>query len=107
MRYLQWPAKQPTERHTAGIFKHQRHAVVVVRQRGWSGRPVSIKFRFERIFVLEPLDRTERRFVRGNKQDRRQAAAGAPVERDVSLPQRREYIAQELVHAGLLAGGLF
>jgi len=52
------------------------------------------------------LDATERRFFRGNKQDRRQAVAGAPVESDVSLPQRREYVAQELVHGSLLPGGL-
>ena len=106
MRYLHWPAKQPIERRTAGILEHQRHAVVVVRQRDRSRRPVSIKFAFERIFVFKPLDATERCFFRGNKQDRRQAVAGAPVESDVSLPQRREYVAQELVHEGLLPGGL-
>ena len=33
MRYVQWSAKQPIERRTAGILKHQRHAVVVARQR--------------------------------------------------------------------------
>jgi hypothetical protein len=43
-----------------------------------------------------PLNATERRVFRGNKQDRRQAGARAPVEGDVSLPQRREYVAQEL-----------
>src|SRR3984893_5226134 len=107
MRYVQWSAKQSIDRHAAGILKHQRRAVVVVRQRDGSRRPVSVKFALERIFVFKPLDATERGFFRGNKQDRRQAAAGAPVERDVSLPQRREYIAQELVHEGLLAGGLF
>src|ERR1700688_3768477 len=106
IRYVQWSAKQSIEWRTAGILKHQRHAVVVVRQRDWPRRPVSVKFGFERIFVFEPLDATERRFRRGNKQDRRQAVARAPVERDVSLPQRREYVAQELVHEGLLPGGL-
>src|ERR1700687_4653870 len=106
MRYLQWSAKQPIKRRTAGILKHQRHAVVVMRQRDRARRPVSIKFGFERIFVFKPLDATERGFFRGNKQDRRQAVAGAPAESDVSLPQRREYVAQELVHAGLLPGGL-
>ena len=106
MRYLQWSAKQPIERRTAGILKHQRHAAVVVRQRDWSRRPVSVKFGFERIFVFKPLDATERGFFRGNKQDRRQAVAGAPVESDVSLPQRREYVARELLHEGLLPGGL-
>src|SRR5258708_17441689 len=101
IRYIQWSAKQSIDRRTAGILKHQRQAVVVARQRHWSCRPVSVKFAFERIFVFEPRDATERRFLRGDKQDRRQAVAGAPVERDVSLPQRREYVAQELVHEGL------
>src|ERR1700682_2080165 len=93
MRYLQWSTQQSIERRTAGILKHQRHAAVVMRQRDWSRRPVSVKFGFERIFVFKPLDATERGFLRGNKQDRRQAVAGAPVESDVSLPQRREYVA--------------
>ena len=106
MRHVQWSAEQSIERRTAGILKHQGHAVVVVRQRDRSRRPVSVKFALERIFVLEPLDRTERRLVRGNKQDRRQAAAKAPVESEVSLPQRRERVARELVHEGLLPGGL-
>jgi hypothetical protein len=61
-----------------------------MRQRDWSRRPVSVKFGFERKFVFKPLDATERRFFRGNKQDRRQAAAGAPVESGISLPQWRE-----------------
>jgi hypothetical protein len=38
------------------------------------------------MFVFEPLDAAERGFFRGNKQDRRQAVAGAAVESDVSLP---------------------
>ncbi len=71
MRYLQWSAKQSIERRTAGILKHQRHAAVVVRQRDGSRRPVGVKFGFERIFVLKPLDATERGFFRGNKQCRR------------------------------------
>src|SRR5882762_5486875 len=104
--YVQWFAKQSIERRAAGILEHQRHAVVVVRQRDWSRRPVSIKFGFERIFVFEPLDATERGFFRGNKQDRRQAVAGASVESDVSLPQRREYVTRELLHEDLLPGGL-
>jgi hypothetical protein len=58
------------DRRTARILKHQRHAVVVVRQRDWSRRPVSVKFGLERIFVLKPLDATERGFFNGNKQDR-------------------------------------
>ena len=82
--------KQISCGRTAGIFKHQRQAVVVVRQRDWSRRPVSVKFSFESIFVLKPLGATERRFFCGNKQDRSQAVARATVERDVSLPQRRE-----------------
>src|ERR1700694_9705 len=106
MRYVQWSAKQSIDRCTAGILKHQRHAAVVVLQRDWSRRPLSVKFALERIFVFKPLDATERRFFRGNKQDWRQAVAGAPVESDVALPQRREYVAQELVHEGLLPGGL-
>jgi len=106
MRYVQWSAKQPIDRRSAGILKHQRQAAVVVRQRDWSRRPVSIKFGFERIFVFEPLDATERGFFRGNKQDRRQAVAGASVESDVSLPQRREHVTRELLHEDLLPGGL-
>jgi hypothetical protein len=35
-----------------------------------------------------------------------QAVAGAAVESDVCLSQRREYIARELVHKGLLLRGL-
>src|SRR3984957_14473467 len=106
IRYVHWPAKQPIHWCTAGILKHQRHGAVVVRQRDWSRRPVSVKFGLKRIFVLKPLDATERGFFGGNKQDRRQAAAGAPVESDVALGQRREYVARELVHGGLLLGGL-
>ena len=53
-----------------------------------------------------PQAYAERAFIRGNKQDWRQAAAGATAESDVSLAQRREYVARELVHEGLLAGGL-
>src|SRR6202165_1573430 len=100
MRYVQGSAKQSVERRTAGILKHQRQAVFVARQRDRSRRPVSVKFALERIFVFKPLNATERRFFRRNKQDRRQAVAGAPVESDVALPQRREYVAQELVHEG-------
>src|ERR1700682_5623196 len=106
MRYLQWSAKQSIERRTAGILKHQRHAVVVVCQRDWSRRPLSVKFALERIFVFKPLDATGRVFTRGDKQDRRQSVAGAAVETDASLSQWREYVARKLVHEGLLAGGL-
>ncbi len=107
MRYVQWPAKQSIGRRTAGILKHQRHAAVVARQHDRSRRPVSVKFGFERIFVLEPLDATGRAFIRGNKQDWRQAAAGAAVDGNVSLAQRREYVARELLrHENLLPGGL-
>ena len=102
MRHVQRPAKQSIERLTAGILKHQRRAAVVVRKRDGSRRPVGVKFGLERIFVFKPLDATERGFFRGNKQDRRQAVAGAPVESDVALPQRRECVARELVHEGLL-----
>src|ERR1700716_3996173 len=98
--------KQISCGRTAGIFKHQRQAVVVVRQRDWLRRPVSVKFSFESIFVLKPLGATERRFFCGNKQDRSQAVARVTVERDVSLRQRREYVARELLHAGLPLGGL-
>ncbi len=107
MRYVQWPAKQSIERRTAGILKHQRHAVVVMCQRDRSRRPVSVKFSLERIFVFKPLDTTGRGFLCGNKQDRRQAVARATVERDVALPKRQKYVTRELVHEGLLAGGLF
>ena len=106
MRYVQWPAKQSIERRTAGILKHQRHAVVVVRKRDWARRPVGVKFGLERIFVFKSCDATRRGFFRGNKQDRRQAIARASVERHVALPQRRERVARELFHQGVLAGGL-
>src|SRR5260370_31977489 len=89
-----------------GILQHQRHVAVVVRERDGSRRPACVKFGLERIFVFEPLDATERRFLRGNKQDRRQAVAGAPVQGDVSLPHGREYVAQALTHEGLLPAGL-
>src|SRR3984893_3933791 len=107
MRYVQWPAKQSIERRTAGILKHQRHAVVVMCQRDRSRRPVGVKFSLERIFVFKPLDTTARGFLCGTKQDRRQAVARATVERDVALPKRQKYVTRELVHEGLLAGGLF
>jgi hypothetical protein len=42
--YVQWPAKQSIDQYTAGILKHQRHAVVVVRQRDGPRRPASVKF---------------------------------------------------------------
>ncbi len=78
----------------------------MVRQRDRSRGPVSIKFGFERKFVFKPLDATGRVFIRGDKQDRRQAVAGAAVDANVSLAQRREYIARQLVHQNLLPGGL-
>jgi hypothetical protein len=105
MRYVQRSAKQSVERRTAGILKHQRQAVVVMRQRDRPRRPVSVEFGFERMFVFESLDATERAFFRSNDQDRRQAVAGPPVEGDASLPQRRECVARELLHEGLLPGG--
>src|SRR3954470_19431110 len=77
--YLQWPAEKSIERHTAGILKHQRHTAVIVRKRDGSRRPVGVKFGLERIFVFKPLDATGRGFIRGNKQDWRQAAAGSTV----------------------------
>jgi hypothetical protein len=95
---MQWLAKQSVEWRSAGIFEHQRHSVVEVRQRDWLGRPISVKLGLERIFVLEPFDRAQRRFFRGNNQDRRQAAAGAPVESAISLAQRRERVARKLPH---------
>ena len=100
MRYVQWSAEQSIERLAAGILKHQRHAVVVARQRDRSRRPVSLEFGFERIFVLKPFDAIERGFFRGNEQDRRQAVAGAPVESDVSFPQRRECVARRVPSRG-------
>jgi hypothetical protein len=43
MRYVQWSAKQSIDRRTVGNLKHQRHAVVVVRQRDWSGRTSGVE----------------------------------------------------------------
>src|ERR1700682_4812789 len=106
IRHAQGPTRQSIDRRPAGILKHQRHAVVVARQHDWSRCPGTVKFVFERIFVFEPLDATERGYLRGNKQDRRQGVAGATVETDVSFPHRREYVARELLHEGLLPGGL-
>src|ERR1700682_5272683 len=106
MRYLQWSAKQSIERRTAGILKHQRPAPVVVRKCDGSRRPVGVKFGLERIFVFKPLDATGRPFIRGNKQNWRQAAAGAAADGNVSLAQRREYVARQLLHKDLLPGGL-
>jgi hypothetical protein len=57
LRYVQCSAKKSIERRTAGILKHQRHAIVVARQRDWARRPVSVKLGFKRIFVLEPFER--------------------------------------------------
>ena len=79
MRYVQWSAKQSIERRTAGILKHQRHTVIIVRKRDRSRRPLGVKFGLERIFVLKSLDATGRGFFCSNKQDWRQAVAGAPV----------------------------
>ena len=106
MRYLQWSAKQSIERRTARILKHQHHAAVVVRQRDRSRRPVGVKFGLERIFAFKSFDATGQAFIRGNKQDWRQAAAGAAVDGNVAIAQRREYVTQELVHESLLPGGL-
>jgi hypothetical protein len=105
MRWVQRPAKQSIQRRSAGILEHERHAAVVARERDGSRRPVSFKFGLERKFVFKALEGTERRFLRGNQQDRRQAGTGAAVESDVSLPQRRKYVVQELVHEGILPGG--
>jgi hypothetical protein len=58
-------------RQVSALAKHQRYAIVVLRQRDGSRRPVSVKLGFERILVLKPLDATERHFFCGNKQDRR------------------------------------
>jgi hypothetical protein len=89
MRCVQRSAEQPIERRTAWILENQRQAMVVARQCDWSRRPVSVKFGSERIFVFKPLDATQRGFFRGNKQDPGQAVAGAPIESNVSFPQRR------------------
>jgi hypothetical protein len=100
MRYLQRSAQQQSiERRSAGILEHQRPAAVIVRQRDRPERPGSIKFGLERVFVFKPLGRGP---FRGNEQDRRQAVAGPTVESDVSLSQRRKYVARELVHESLL-----
>jgi len=64
-------AQQSIDRHTAGVLKHQRHAVVVVRQRDRSRRPVCVKFGLSANSCFKPLDAIERGFRRGNKQDRR------------------------------------
>ena len=77
-----------------------------MRKRDGSRRPVSVKFGLERIFVFKPGDRGERRFFRGNKQDWCQAAAGAPVESNVALPQLRDYVALEFLNQDLLPEGL-
>jgi hypothetical protein len=79
MRHVQRSAEKSIERRTAGILKHQRHAAVIVRKRDGSRRPVGVKFGLERIFVFKSLDVTRRAFFCGNKQDRRQAVARAPV----------------------------
>src|ERR1700688_4984077 len=60
IRYVQRSPKQSVERRTAGILEHERQAVFIARQRDWSRGPVSIKLVFERIFVLKPLNATER-----------------------------------------------
>ena len=76
---LQGRAEQAVERLSAGILKHQRHTAAIMRKRDGSRRPVGVKFGLERIFVFESLDATGRGFFCGNKQDRRQAVARAPV----------------------------
>src|ERR1700722_3574956 len=106
MRYVQWPAKQSIERLTAGILEHQRHTVVVARQRNRPNCPVSVKFSLERIFVFKPLDAIDRCLFGGGKQDRGQAVPVAAMESDVSLPQRGECVAREFVHEHLQPGGL-
>jgi hypothetical protein len=100
--YFQWSADQSIERLAAGILEHQRHAIVLPGQPDRPRRPRSIKFGFERILMFELLQATERGVFRGDKQDRRQAIAGAAVEGEASLPQRREYVARKLRHEGLL-----
>ena len=79
-RYVQSSVEQSIERLPAGVLKHQRQPVVVAGQRDWPRRPGSIKFDFERILMLEPFERTGRGVFCDDKQDWRQAIAGAPVE---------------------------
>jgi hypothetical protein len=57
------------------------------------------------MFVLKPFGAIERGFFRGNEQDRRQAVAGAPVESDVSFPQRQECELESSFTRRLLPGG--
>ncbi len=83
---FQRSTEQAVERFTARVREHQRQAVVVAGQCDWPRRPGSIQFGSERIFVFEPLEARERGIYRGDEQDRRQAAASAPVEGEVPLP---------------------
>jgi hypothetical protein len=102
LRYFQWSAEQSIERLASGVLEHQRHAIILATQRDWPRRPGSIKFSLERKFMFEPLDAPERRVFRSDKQNRRQPVAGAPVEDELPLPQRREHIARKLHRKGLL-----
>jgi len=51
--------------------------------------------------MLKPLDATERRFFRGNKQDRRQAVAEARGREQCLPPSAARIRSRELVHEGL------
>jgi len=55
---VQRAANQSVERLTAGILEHERHAIIVFRQRDWSCRPASVELVFERTFMFEPFDGT-------------------------------------------------
>src|ERR1700722_4960827 len=56
MRYIQWSAKQSIDRRPAGILKHQRHAVVVMRQCDWSRRPRIVQIVLQSVFVSETIE---------------------------------------------------
>ena len=97
MRYVQWPAKQSFDRRTAGISQHQRHAVVVLRQRDWLRRPCIVQIVPQSVFVTETIEAAGSRplYRRKHNEDRIPVAVGAiapsPLEDAITvLPRHPE-----------------
>jgi hypothetical protein len=99
MRYVQWSAKQLIDRCTARIRKHQRHAVVVARQRDGSRRPRIVQIVLQFVFVSEAIEAVQRRVLRSGKHNQERVAvvigaiAPSPAEDAVAvLPHHPEAI---------------
>ena len=85
------------------------HALRYATERTQFGRPIGGFQLVQDLLVrmLGNVTSTQAMMLRlAQLQDWRQAAAGAAADGNVSFAQRREYVARELVHQGLLPEGL-